>query len=37
MIARVLATEPEALLFDEVAGRLDSGETESTVELIGDI
>lgn len=36
-IARVLATDPELVLFDEVAGGLDPAETESIVELIDDI
>ena len=36
-IARVLATDPDVLLFDEVAGGLDSDETEGTIELIRDI
>lgn len=36
-IARVLATDPEVLLFDEVAGGLDSEETEAIVDLIHDI
>jgi branched-chain amino acid transport system ATP-binding protein len=36
-IARVLATDPEILLFDEVAGGLDTEETEEIVDLIGDI
>lgn len=36
-IARVLATDPKALLFDEVAGGLDPEETETIVRLIRDI
>jgi branched-chain amino acid transport system ATP-binding protein len=36
-IARVLATDPELVLFDEVAGGLDPEETEDIVDLIGDI
>jgi len=36
-IARVLATDPDLLLFDEVAGGLDPEETEDIVDLIGDI
>ncbi|GGN10143.1 ABC transporter ATP-binding protein [Halarchaeum nitratireducens] len=36
-IARVLATDPGILLFDEVAGGLDPEETEEIVSLIGDI
>jgi branched-chain amino acid transport system ATP-binding protein len=36
-IARVLATDPDVLLFDEVAGGLDPDETEEIVGLIGDI
>lgn len=36
-IARVLATDPEIVLFDEVAGGLDPEETEEIVTLIGDI
>jgi len=36
-IARVLATDPDVLLFDEVAGGLDSEETEQIVDLIRDI
>jgi len=36
-IARVLATDPGILLFDEVAGGLDPEETENIVSLIGDI
>ncbi|QSW98489.1 ABC transporter ATP-binding protein [Haloterrigena alkaliphila] len=36
-IARALATDPEVLLFDEVAGGLDTEETEAIVDLIGDI
>jgi len=36
-IARVLATDPELVLFDEVAGGLDPEETENIVDLIGDI
>ena len=36
-IARVLATDPDVLLFDEVAGRLDSDETEGIIELVRDI
>jgi branched-chain amino acid transport system ATP-binding protein len=36
-IARVLATDPDVLLFDEVAGGLDSDETEGIIELVRDI
>jgi branched-chain amino acid transport system ATP-binding protein len=36
-IARVLATDPELVLFDEVAGGLDPEETDAIVDLIGDI
>ncbi|WP_254274448.1 ABC transporter ATP-binding protein [Haloarcula marina] len=36
-IARVLATDPDLVLFDEVAGGLDPEETEDIVDLIGDI
>jgi len=36
-IARVLATDPELVLFDEVAGGLDPEETERIVELIQEI
>ena len=36
-IARVLATNPELVLFDEVAGGLDPEETEQIVELIREI
>jgi len=36
-IARVLATDPDVLLFDEVAGGLDGEETEEIVGLIRDI
>ncbi|MFC7078725.1 ABC transporter ATP-binding protein [Haloarcula halophila] len=36
-IARVLATDPELVLFDEVAGGLDPEETEDIIDLIGDI
>jgi branched-chain amino acid transport system ATP-binding protein len=36
-IARVLATDPELVLFDEVAGGLDPEETERIVELIEEI
>ncbi|MFC4549890.1 MULTISPECIES: ABC transporter ATP-binding protein [Halorussus] len=36
-IARVLATDPDVLLFDEVAGGLDPEETEDIVELVRDI
>ncbi|NIC00833.1 ABC transporter ATP-binding protein [Halobacterium sp. R2-5] len=36
-IARTLATDPEVLLFDEVAGGLDTEETEAIVGLIRDI
>ena len=36
-IARVLATDPELVLFDEVAGGLDPEETEQIVELIREI
>jgi len=36
-IARVLATDPEILLFDEVAGGLDPEETDAIVDLIHDI
>lgn len=36
-IARVLATDPELVLFDEVAGGLDPEETEEIINLVGDI
>ncbi|MCD2201732.1 ABC transporter ATP-binding protein, partial [Halobacterium sp. KA-4] len=36
-IARVLATDPDLVLFDEVAGGLDPEETETMVDLIEDI
>ncbi|SDY08676.1 ABC transporter ATP-binding protein [Halobellus clavatus] len=36
-IARVLATDPEMVLFDEVAGGLDPEETEGIIDLVGDI
>jgi branched-chain amino acid transport system ATP-binding protein len=36
-IARVLATDPDVLLFDEVAGGLDPEETDAIVDLIRDI
>ena len=36
-IARVLATDPDVVLFDEVAGGLDASETEEIIELIRDI
>lgn len=36
-IARVLATDPDIVLFDEVAGGLDPEETEAIVDLIDDI
>jgi len=36
-IARVLATDPEMVLFDEVAGGLDPEETEGIINLVGDI
>ena len=36
-IARVLATDPEIVLFDEVAGGLDPEETEGIIDLVGDI
>lgn len=36
-IARVLATDPDVLLFDEVAGGLDPEETEEIIALIDDI
>ncbi|WP_435181117.1 ABC transporter ATP-binding protein [Halorussus sp. AFM4] len=36
-IARVLATDPEVVLFDEVAGGLDTDETAEIIELINDI
>ena len=36
-IARVLATDPELVLFDEVAGGLDPEETDAIVALIDDI
>ena len=36
-IARILATDPEILLFDEVAGGLDPEETDAIVDLIHDI
>lgn len=36
-IARVLATEPDIVLLDEVAGGLDPEETEDIIDLIADI
>jgi len=36
-IARVLATDPEMVLFDEVVGGLDPEETEEIIDLIGEI
>lgn len=36
-IARVLATDPKIVLFDEVAGGLDPEETGEIIDLIGDI
>ncbi|RLM53677.1 ABC transporter ATP-binding protein [Halobellus sp. Atlit-31R] len=36
-IARVLATDPDIVLFDEVAGGLDPEETEGIIDLVGDI
>ncbi|WP_227355813.1 ABC transporter ATP-binding protein [Haladaptatus salinisoli] len=36
-IARVLATDPDVLLFDEVAGGLDPEETGEIIDLIADI
>jgi len=36
-IARVLATDPDLVLLDEVAGGLDHDETETIIDLIGEI
>lgn len=36
-IARALATDPDVVLFDEIAGGLDPGETDEIVELLGEL